>query len=124
MTRFAIDGPTLVHIVTSQLAIHADHQLVAPSSLRSQALELLLKRVRAGELTDKDALALHERITETSRRTAWSIARERDWSTISEAENLAVARLQADALVTVDPDLLARADGIVSVAPVEALTAP
>ena len=133
MTRFAIDAPTLVHLVSNGLTVDASHQLVAPGSLRSQALDLLLQRVRAGDLGEKEALALHERITETkvrllgdrvSRRTAWEIARGRDWPTIKEAEYLAVARLQADALVTVDPDLMARADGIVSMAPIEALTAP
>lgn len=56
-----------------------------------------------------------------SRGTAWQIAREQDWETLRDAEYLAVTRLQADALVTVDPALAARAEGIVPVAPLEAL---
>jgi predicted nucleic acid-binding protein len=41
-----------------------------------------------------------------SRRTAWKIAREQGWeTTYDDAEYLAVAKLQADALVTVTPAL-------------------
>jgi hypothetical protein len=40
-----------------------------------------------------------------------------------DAEYLAITRLQADALVTVDPDLTAKAAGLVPVAPFEALLA-
>jgi hypothetical protein len=73
--------------------------LVAPNSIRSQALDLLLQRVRSGELPEQEALELHERITEVkiqllgdrvSRRTAWRIAREHDWNTLHETEYLAV----------------------------------
>jgi predicted nucleic acid-binding protein len=39
-----------------------------------------------------------------SRRTAWKIAREHGWETTYDAEYLAVAKLQADALVTVTLD--------------------
>jgi predicted nucleic acid-binding protein len=59
-----------------------------------------------------------------SRRTAWQIARQHDWDTLRDAEYLAVARLQADALVTVDPRLAAAATDVVPVAPVEALFTP
>jgi hypothetical protein len=122
-----------VHVVSNGIAIHPDHRLVAPSTLRSQALGLLLTAVRAGDRTEKEARALFDPITETkvrvlgdrmSRRTAWDIARERDWATLQHAEYLAVARLQADALVSVDPELVAAADGVVPLAPVEALSVP
>jgi predicted nucleic acid-binding protein len=56
-----------------------------------------------------------------SRWTAWEISREHDWETLRDAEYLAVARLQADALVTVDARLAALAEGIVAVQPVENL---
>jgi hypothetical protein len=133
MTRFVIDAPTLVHVVSAGIAIHPDHQLVAPSSLRSQALGLLLTEVRAGGMSEQEARALFDPITETkvrvlgdrvSRRTSWDIARERDWATLQHAEYLAVARLQADALVSFDPELVAAAEGVVPLAPVEALSVP
>jgi hypothetical protein len=133
VTRYAIDAPTLLHLVAEMLEVHPNHQLVAPAAIRSEALLLLLREVRAGTRTRAEALALHERMTETkiralgdrvSRRTSWDIAFERDWDTLRDAEYLAVTRLQADALVTVDPDLAAKAEGVVPVAPVEALTEP
>jgi predicted nucleic acid-binding protein len=131
MTRYVIDAPTLLRLVAEGLTVHPSHQLVAPNLIRSHALTLLLQAVTRGELTDAEALQRHERITETkmrllgdrvSRRTAWTLARERGWSTTYDAEYLAVTKLQADALVTVDPDLSAKADGLVPLAPFERLT--
>lgn len=131
MTRYAIDAPTLLRIVTEELAVDPSHQLVAPNSIRSDALTLLLARVRRGELTDKAARELHTRLTElkirtlgdrVSRWTSFQIAREQGWDTTYAAEYLAVARLQADALVTVDEELARKARGIVPVQPLEALT--
>ncbi len=58
-----------------------------------------------------------------SRRTAWRIAMDNGWETTFDAEYLAVAKLQADALVTIDADLATKADGVVPLAPVEALSA-
>ena len=133
MTRYAIDAPTLLHLIDQGQHPHADHQIVAPSSLRSEALGLLLDDVRAGTRTEKDALAAHEHITElkarllgdrVSRRRAWNLAREHDWERLRDAEYLAVTKLQADALVTVDPELAAKADGIVPVASLQDLLAP
>ena len=46
-----------------------------------------------------------------------------DWDSISEAEYLAVARLQADAFVSSDPGRAGRAADVVPVAPVESLLA-
>ncbi len=130
MTRFVIDPPTLVQLAQDDRRIDAAHQLVAPNSVRSQALDLLLQRVDAGELTDEAALDLHERMTEmkirvlgdrVSRRVAWRIAREQNWPTIRDAEYLAIAKLQADALIAADPDLASKAKGLVPLAKVSDL---
>jgi len=132
MARYVIDAATLVHLVTSGAAIDAGHQLVAPNAIRSQAMALLLAEVRAGRLTEAEALARHERITElkmrllgdrVSRRTAWNIARDHA-AALPAAEYVAVCRLQADALVTVDDALAELADGIVALAPLDALGVP
>jgi len=131
MTRYVIDAPTLLHIVAHGIRPSPTHQLVAPSLIRSQALSLLFEGVRAGDLSEDVALQHHERITElkmrllgdrVSRRTAWKIASERGWTTTYDAEYLAVTRLQADALVTVDPAMAARARDIVNVADIDALS--
>ena len=131
MTRYTIDPATLLHLVNEGVEVHPDHQLVAPNAIRSQALQLLLDQVRADDLTERDARQLHTRLTETkirvlgdrmSRWTAFQIAREHEWPTTAMAEYLAVTRLQADALVAMGDDLAAIADGIVPLAPFEALT--
>jgi predicted nucleic acid-binding protein len=107
---------------------HSTHQLVAPNSLRSRSLELLLKEVRAGELDDREALEIHERLTElkvrllgdrVSRRTAWGLARQFDWKNLADAECLAVTKLQADALVTIDAELASKAADVVPLAPLD-----
>jgi len=130
MARYVIDAPTLLHLVDHELGVDPAHQLVAPNSIRSEALELLLHAVRRGDRTEKDALQKHERMTElkiralgdrVSRRTAWRIALEQGWDSLRDAEYLAVTRLQADALVTVDPELAATAHGVVPTASLQDL---
>jgi predicted nucleic acid-binding protein len=131
MTRYVIDAPTLLHLVANEVPVSPSHQIVAPSLIRSQALALLLEAVRHGDLTEDVALQHHERITElkmrllgdrVSRRTAWKIAREQNWETTYDAEYLAVTKLQADALVTVNPALATKAKDVVPLAPFKALT--
>jgi len=133
VARYVIDAPTLLHIVDTGLQVRPGHQLVAPNSIRSEALELLLGDVRAGKRAEAAALEAHERMTamkmrllgdRVSRRAAWQLAREHDWSTLRDAEYLAVTRLQADALVTVDPGLAAAARNVVAVAAIDDLLAP
>ena len=130
MARYVIDAPTLLHIVVNDLDVGSDHQLVAPNLIRSQALTLLLDDVRNGDITEDEALRRHDRLTElkmrllgdrVSRRTAWRIAHSMGWDTTFDAEYLAVCQLQADALVTIDPTLAAKAEGIVPLAPLEML---
>ena len=132
MARYVIDAPTLLHLVDAGLHVDPGHQLVAPNSIRSEALELLLQDVRASKRTEAAALHAHERMTEltmrllgdrVSRRTAWQIVRQHDWDTLRDAEYLAITRLQADALVTVDLRLAAAAQDIVPVAAIGELLA-
>ncbi len=133
MARYVIDAPTLLHLVDAELHVDPGHQLVAPNSIRSEALALLLRDVRAGKRTEMAALEVHERTTEikmrllgdrVSRRTAWQPARQHDWHTLRDAEYLAITRLQADALVTVDPSLAVTARDVVAVAALDDLLAP
>jgi predicted nucleic acid-binding protein len=132
VARYVIDARTLLHLVTDNVVVSSAHQLVAPNLIRSQALDLLFAAVRDGEITEAVALQRHERLTEmkmrllgdrVSRRTAWKIASEQGWDTTFDAEYLAVCKLQADALVTIDPELAAKAADIVPLAPLAALLA-
>ena len=131
MRRYAIDAPTLLHLITEGVEVNPQHQLVAPNRVRSEALELLLGEVLRGDRDEQAALDGHERMTRVriralgdrvSRAVAWRLAREHGWHDLRDAEYLAVTTLQADALVTVDDALARRAAGIVPVAPVSALT--
>ena len=130
MARYVIDAPTLLHLVSNNLQVSPSNQIVAPNNIRSHALSLLFQAVRHGELTEDLALQHHERLTRlrmrllgdrVSRSTAWRIACDHGWNTIDDAEYLAVTKLQADALVSINPELAAKAEGIVRVAGLEAL---
>lgn len=132
VARYVIDARTLLHLVADNVDISSAHQLVAPNLIRSHALSLLFAAVRDGEITEDVALQRHERITEikirllgdrVSRRTAWKIAREHGWETTFDAEYLAVCKLQADALITIDHALAAKAAHIVPLATLAALVA-
>jgi hypothetical protein len=133
MTRFVIDAPTLVHLVTESVVVSPGHQLVAPRLLRSQALDLLYTAVRRGEMTEQEALDRHEAMAgvkvrllgdRVSRRVAWQTARAHGLDSTIDAEYLALVQLQADVFVTVDPVARSRAEGIVPVGTVEQLAAP
>jgi len=131
MTRFVIDAPTLVHLVTDGVAVAPGHQLVAPAALRSQALDLLYGAVRRGELSEREALGHHETMTgikvrllgdRVSRRVSWQLAGELGLESTVDAEYLAVTRLQADIYVTVDPVARSRADGVVPLGTIDQLS--
>ena len=125
MTRYAIDAAIALRLIRDASNADRRHQLVAPSVLRSHALSLLYRDVRDGRITEEEgrqqleALAamkirlLNDRV---SRATAWKIAAGLGWNDIGLSEYLAVASLQADALVTENDELTAAASGIVRLA--------
>lgn len=132
MTRYAIDAPTLLHLVANDVQVSPTHQIVAPSLIRSEALSLLFEAVWRGDLSEDLALRHHERLTEmkmrllgdrVSRRAAWKMARQQGWESTHDAEYLAIAKLQADALITVNPALARKAKSLVPLADVAALAA-
>ncbi|ERG63757.1 hypothetical protein L332_04720 [Agrococcus pavilionensis RW1] len=120
MTRFAIDAPTALRIVRERVDV-GEHSLVSTGALRSQAMQLLYDEVRAGALDEAEGRAQLEAVAalkvrllgdRVSRSVAWRIAARLDWAEIGAAELLAVASLQADALVTDDERLAAAAEGV------------
>jgi predicted nucleic acid-binding protein len=131
MTRYAIDALTAIRIAREGTPVSDEHRLVAPKSLQTQAMSQLYREVRAGSLDREAARTILDGITtlrirllgdRVSRGHAWRIAEELGWDDIGNAEYLAVAQLQADALVTLDEKLAASAVGIVPTAPFEALS--
>jgi len=132
MTRFAIDAAAALRLVAAGFVVPDGQQLVAPNLLRSQAMGLLYRDVRAGTLDPARAERLLDGVTtlrvrllgdRVSRAVAWRIATEQGWDDVAPAEYVAVARLQADVLVAADEDLARRARGLVDLAPVEDLLA-
>ena len=130
MTRFAIDAPAAIRLVREGVTVPDTHRLVAPNLLRSQALSSLYRDVRAGRLREDEAAELLRGITtmrirllgdRVSRAVAWQVAKQLDWDDTTNAEYVAVAKLQADVLVTLDPELARQVAGIVTTAPFEAL---
>lgn len=132
MTRFAIDARTAIRLVREGITVSDAHRLVAPNVLRSQAMSFVYRDTRRGRLTEHEARALLDGITtmrirllgdRVSRAVAWRIAQQLDWDDTTNAEYVAVAKLQADVFVTLDEDLARQVDGIVTTAPFEALAA-
>lgn len=126
MGRYGIDAATLLHLVGTNVKVNPQHSIVAPNAIRSQALALLFEAVQRGDLSEELALHQHEQLTQlkmrllgdrVSRRTAWAMAREQGWENTTEAEYIAIVKLQADALVTVNPGLAEKATGLVPLAP-------
>ncbi|QFG69568.1 hypothetical protein [Ornithinimicrobium pratense] len=132
MTRFAIDAPVALRLVHAGGTLTSDHQLVGPGALRSEVLALLYRQVRTGELPTTDALSLLDKVATTkmrlladrvSRRVAWQVAADLDLWDTRLAEYVAVAKLQADVLITEDLELTRVANGHVRIAGWEELAA-
>ena len=58
------------------------------------------------------------------RRNAWRFADQLGWAETYDAEYVALTKLQADALVTLDADLARQLDGVVPTATIDALRTP
>jgi predicted nucleic acid-binding protein len=131
VTRFVVDALVVLELAAGRTAVAPRHSLVAPTLVRSQALELLYAEVRAGTRQEPEARALLDRVAtlrirllddRVSRATAWRLAVQLDLENPLPAEYLAVTKLQADALVTLDPTLSRIARGVVPLEPLETLT--
>jgi predicted nucleic acid-binding protein len=130
MTRFVVDCDTLLRIAAGEVEVAAEHQLVAPTLVRSQALAALYEAARRGEISTAEGM---ERVTRINslrvrflgdkvlQRQAWKVAEELGWDTTYDAEYVALTSLQADAFVTSDGDLVRAMSGVVETATVDAL---
>lgn len=130
MTRFVITPDVALRLAQDGAAIGTDHQLLAPTLIRSQLLTLLYQAASRGELTRKDAsrrldyvrgLQLRLLGDRVLQRTAWDIADRLGWADTFDAEYVALTQLQADALVTLDQRLADTVTGLVTVAALEVL---
>src|SRR3954469_19017990 len=128
MTRFVVDCGVALRIARDEIALHPEHELLAPTLLRSQTLSALHEAVRRGELGDDAARERLERLwalpirllgDAVLRRRAWKVADLLGWADTYDAEYVALTLLQGDALVTLDPKLARAVQGIVSTAGID-----
>lgn len=130
MTRYVVDAAAVVQLARAGTAVASEHELMAPTLIRSQALSMLHEAVHRGEVDDAEARDLLARVGKLKirllgdgvlRRTAWKIADELDWESTYDAEYVALTRLQADALITLDEDLARSVQGVVPTASLDDL---
>jgi predicted nucleic acid-binding protein len=130
MTRFVVDCGVVVRLASEGIEVPAEHELLAPTLLRSQTLSALHEAVNRGEIPPEVALDRLTRIRALPirllgdavlRRRAWQVADQLGWAKTYDAEYVALTQLQADAFVTLDTELARRVEGIVPTATIEAL---
>ena len=130
VTRFVVDCGVVLQLASEEIEVPAEHELLAPTLLRSQTLSVLHEAVHRGEIPADVALERLARIRAMPirllgdavlRRRAWDLAERLGWAETYDAEYVALTQLQADALVTLDAELARRVEGIVETASIDAL---
>ena len=133
MTRFVVDCGVVLRLAGDAIAVAPEHELLAPTLLRSQTLSAMREAVHAGEIPGDVALDRLNRVwalpirllgDAVLRRRAFDLAEQLGWAETYDAEYLALTQLQADAFVTLDADLARRAEGVVPIATLDALQTP
>jgi predicted nucleic acid-binding protein len=131
VTRYVISPDVARRLAQDEAVIPDEHQLLAPTLLRSLMLSLLYQAVRQGEMTNKDAdrqlnyvRALRIRLLgdRVLQSVAWEIADQLGWPVTLDAEYVALTTLQADGFITLDAELAQAVKSIVMIAPIEALS--
>lgn len=130
MTRFVVDRSAVLHMASERLEVGSGHELLGPTLLRSQVLSALHEAVHRRELPEavaQERLAYFGRLKmrllgdAVLRKVAWEVADQLGWASTYDAEYIALTKLQADALITLDPEVARSAEGLVDVKPIEAL---
>jgi predicted nucleic acid-binding protein len=130
VTRFVVDCDTLLRIAAGEIEVAAEHKLVAPTLVRSQALSELYEAARRGEVSAAEGIERVTRINSLNvrflgdkvlQRKAWKVADQLGWETTYDAEFVALTQLQADAFITSDSELARAVSGVIETAPIDAL---
>jgi predicted nucleic acid-binding protein len=130
MTRFVVHASAVLHLASAGIEVPHEHELLAPTLLRSQTLSALHEAVQRGELpadVARDHLARIGRMPirllgdAVLRRRAWDLADRLGWASTYDAEYVALTQLQADAFVTLDAELARRVEGIIPLASIDEL---
>jgi len=130
VTKYVIGPDVALRLAREESVIPEECRLLAPTLIRSQVLSLLYQSVRSGEMTKTDTdhqltyirglriRLLGDRVLQN---LAWKIADQLGWGDTFDAEYVALAKLQADAFITLDDELSRAASPLVAIAPFEAL---
>lgn len=130
MTRFVVDTSAVLHLAAERFEVAEEHELLAPTLLRSQTLSALHEAVHRGELSAdvaRDRLTYIGRLKmrhlgdAVLRKVAWEVADQLGSASTYDAEYIALTKLQADALVAMEDELARRAEGLVQLASIDAL---
>jgi predicted nucleic acid-binding protein len=130
VTRFVVDCGVVLRLASEGIEVAPEHELLAPTLLRSQTLSALHKAVHRGEIPPDVARDQLARIgampirllgDAVLRRRAFDVAEQLGWAETYDAEYVALTLLQADAFVTLDAKLARRVEGVVDTATIEAL---
>jgi predicted nucleic acid-binding protein len=130
VTRFVVDCQTLLRIAAAEIEVAAEHKLVAPTLVRSQALSALYEASRRGEISATEGIQRVTRINSLKvrflgdkvlQRTAWKVADQLGWESTYDAEFVALTQLQADIFVTSDGDLARAVSGLIETATIDSL---
>jgi predicted nucleic acid-binding protein len=131
VTKFVVDAGVVLQLASKGVEASAEHELLAPTLLRSQTLSALHEAVQRGELA---ADVARERLTRIGRmqirllgdavlrRRAWELADQLGWASTYDAEYIALTQLQADAFITLDAELARSVEGIVATTSIDALS--
>ncbi len=130
MTRFVVDASAVLHLASADVEVSGEHELLAPTLLRSQTLSALHEAVQRGEMpadVGRERLARIGKMPirllgdAVLRRRAWEVADRLGWASTYNAEYVALTQLQADALMTLDQELARSVEGIVATASIDEL---
>jgi predicted nucleic acid-binding protein len=130
VTKFVVDCNVVLRLAADEIEVAPQHELLAPTLLRSQTLSALHEAVHAGKLKPDVARERLRRVGRMTirllgdavlRRRAWEIADDLGWADTYTAEYIALTQLQGDAFVTLDAKLARRVKGIVETATIDAL---
>ena len=130
MTRYVIGPDVADRLARDRAVIRPEHGLLAPTLLRSQLVDRLYQAVGRGEIMRREAerrldyvRALRLRLLgdRVLQRNAWDVAARLGWEDTYWAEYVALTRLQADALITLDDRVNAAARDLVRVASIDEL---
>jgi predicted nucleic acid-binding protein len=133
MTRYVLDAGAVLQLARKRIEVRPEHELLAPTLLRSQTLDRLHRAVAEDEISPEAAREQLEYIGRLPirllgdavlRRKAWTVADQLGWASTLDAEYVALTLLQGDAYITLDKRLAREVEGMVKTAPLEALGRP